>query len=604
MGTYPHVLKAEKAARFPSRAACLSVVPKITPVNGRREAWSLSFGAACGTEIDISGENYSPGKSTMLHSPGAVLSWIERHARKRVPLSLFTTDAYATLAYSGIWAEAFAGRWQVSIFVKENPPAVFGLRSGERYVIVSGLENYWNESDHVYATSTGRSLPRQPVAGAASIEIMDYAEASSRVYAAIASAWLCVARRSDVRSWACSVGGIGWDGWLRSDSGDPVNVHDNPHVHKLERAAYYGGRADCHIIGSPPLTVWKVDVNSLYPAMASQIRLPVSLVFSGASNLESVKSAIRSGLGVIAACQVESTKYEYPYRRNGLVNFATGKFATTLAGPELEYAIQSGDVRHVGFAAAYELGNPIGAVMEKWYDKRLSARKAGLAHEAALYKGMLVSLIGRFARKYTPWTADHGISPAAIMDCWVDTDSRSGVMVRRRHTGSGVEREGIAAEGTDSFVALTCFVNAAGRVYMSQLKELSGAGQVFYEDADCLHLSETGYTRLVTAGVIDEDKLGFLKTQEAGVCATYYGVRDYEIDRRAVKSGLPLGSVATGPGAWSSVQSCQQQGLYDLYDETKFRLNGQQIRRGESKYRGRVRPDGSVTPLVYYEDNS
>ena len=112
-------------------------------------------------------------------------------------------------------------------------------------------------------------------------------------------------------------------------------------------------------------------------------------------------------LACIATVKLDSPSHLYPLAVNNTTVYATGRFETTLAGPELKFAIDNGHCILVKDIAEYKLAAIFGEYVNKLWQMRLDFIDSGNEPMAKATKLLLNSLYGKFGQRssalvYTP----------------------------------------------------------------------------------------------------------------------------------------------------------------------------------------------------------
>jgi len=401
--------------------------------------------------------------------------------------------------------------------------------------------------------------------------------------------------------WSATASGIAWRVWRQSYLAGRPHVHGNNRASSLERLSYFGGRMDCWRLGRVNGSVYKLDVNALYPACASYVRLPCQLHELGAGDIHQIRAAVRAGEGVIASVALRAQS-DYPWRaEGGKVHHQRGSYWTVLAAPELCRAIMRDEVAQVSTVATYRLGEPLKDILLSLYRTRVGARNDGLTALAAATKAMANGLIGRFAAHAYEWRARAGVKPASHYGDWHALQPGGGQPRHYRYLGTHVEEELRMGEGEHSMVALASYVTSFARVYMQKLIDIAGQDNVIYQANDSLHVTEAGFAALQERGIINPDQIGSLKLEGVYDGCTYHSPAKYSWG-----AALNVPSHATGGGHSRAGANNSGRRPGELGGQCGVPLGGGLAETGRGsagrvKYADRVSPDGRISPREYHE---
>ncbi|KKN24604.1 hypothetical protein LCGC14_0893270 [marine sediment metagenome] len=318
-----------------------------------------------------------------------------------------------------------------------------------------------------------------------------------------------------------------------------IYYHDNADIKKLERSSYFGGRSEVWKLGPINETVHQYDVNSLFPSVMCRGNFPCLLDrFELREDHLELFPAIDWSRS-IAEVEVETNHAIYPIRTKRGVIYPIGTFKTTLAGPELVQAVNSGCVRSVGAWAEYK----VAPLFDEWVQGLWGMRKQFKQDGNRLYdrftKVMMVGLYGKFAQMSPEWVNVPNTLANLPWTSWRERDPDSGDMVPHRSFGYQTQRWTTKGEIQHTFVAISAFVTAAARVYMNRIREVIGARHCYYQGVDGLVVTNEGRQRLEDAGLVKPDELGYLRHELTTDTGQINGVSDYRLGDKVVIAGKP-----------------------------------------------------------------
>jgi hypothetical protein len=305
-----------------------------------------------------------------------------------------------------------------------------------------------------------------------------------------------------------------------------IFIHDDEDALDLERRAYHGGRCETFFYGKVNQPLYKLDVNSMYPAVMRDNRYPTAKAtrYSHLS-VDRLCEIVRDYL-VVAQCRVLTNEAAYPLMQDGKLLFPVGEFWTYLSTPEVTYALSKGHIQEVGETVVY-CGAPIFTeYVKSLYAMRQAYKAQGNQPFQLLCKLLLNGLYGKFGEKFQD-IVDKGRTDAQIPE-FVEFayQERPGERPHRAFILAGhlyvYENE---REGMHSAPAIAAHVTAYARMKLHDYIVRAGREHCFYVDTDSLIVDEEGYRRL--ASEIDPGALGKLKLEETADCAEFYAPKDY-----------------------------------------------------------------------------
>jgi hypothetical protein len=399
----------------------------------------------------------------------------------------------------------------------------------------------------------------------------------------------------------------------------PIYVHDSRPAIDMERAALYGGRCECKFIGTVfdwnapnedtpnPLwpTPWKVaegsiyqlDVNSLYAAMAGATQLPTRLdAVLGHMGVGTLKLACRARC-VIAEVEVDTDKPVVPVRHEGLTIFPVGFFRTTLCGPELELAIDSGADVHCIRAAVYAQAPIYRDYVLALYRARMMASRQDNRELAQVIKALLNASFGRWAQRTKRWKSDNEAIAWAPFAQWWQRDRPTGKIEQWRSFAWQAQRLVDDGEPNESFPAISAYIASYARVRLWDLIQQAGPANVYYYDTDSIWCNQLGYDRLKQAGELSCEDRGRLKLAGQYGEVEFVGWKRYVADGKLTMAGLPE-QHRVNDGV--SVEFCRAPAIsHFLARHEAPGIAAQDVRaRIRVPYQlGKVNNDGTVMPL-------
>jgi hypothetical protein len=282
--------------------------------------------------------------------------------------------------------------------------------------------------------------------------------------------------REQLGRWTISGSHSGWNAMRHKASPVRHVIDPEPALVAQDRLAVRSGRKDAAIVRSATGGPWvELDLVAAYPTVAKDLPTPIKRGFTfGDLPLNSALIGNRFH-GLIAECVVTTSRPRYPVRHAGVTWFPTGVFRTVLAGPELAWARENGDLISVGPGQGHRLG----LALRPWATWVLDPSQGGevdVPPVAGLAcKGWGRSVIGKFGARSHSKDLLEGTAPAGwqAMDMW---DARVG---RRGAEVTMAGRSWLVTMDSDTeycYPAVLAWIESEVRVRLSKVLEaLDGA---------------------------------------------------------------------------------------------------------------------------------
>lgn len=380
-----------------------------------------------------------------------------------------------------------------------------------------------------------------------------------------------------------------------------ILIHGHRAATKLERAAYYGGEVRCWRHGGVQGPVYVYDVCSLYPYVMSTYHLPCRLTdyFSGGTpGGDVLPHDDRIG---IAHVLIESDTLAYPRNDKGHTHYCIGKYWTCLAGEELRLAVARGHVIAWGESAWYEGADLFSGYVDYFFGRKSAAEQKGDEAERLFSKLLSNSLAGKFGQHQSRWVDAPENEAYKRWGEWYKDASPTGVPQLWRAVAHHTQRYTKGEEPMDSFPAISACINAAGREVMRGLREMAGSANVYYQDTDCIHISDAGHDALLPLLTVHTPHLGQLALKGVYSWARYYGLKHYELDGKLTAGGIKsrakeIGRMVYEQEEWPRLPSVLMSRPRDQIEIVKRTITLSDCHPG-----GTALPDGAVKPLEVYE---
>lgn len=339
---------------------------------------------------------------------------------------------------------------------------------------------------------------------------------------------------------------------VRTPDGKDVDIVCKPNAkeHELEREAYYGGRIQPFFVGTKKGKFYHVDCNSLYPYVMREHLFPRKFVsFKENWTHEQVSNASRC-YGVCARVLISSRNETFPVRIDGRQYHCTGHYWTSLTGPELLRAIDSGCVVKMGTVQLYSCARLFKKWVEHWYAKKVHSGKFGTNRRGdnEFAKLILNSLSGKWAQKGRYWEEMPNAIPKQRWGGWPEWNEVAGRWERVRAIAGNQQILSQAGEPKHAFPLISAFITSFGREYMRDVAKLLPPKSVFYMATDAFIVDESGYQALGDNGLLSSTDLGKFRLLATCSEITINGPNWYKLDEKETVSGIYGASITNDEG--------------------------------------------------------
>jgi hypothetical protein len=290
--------------------------------------------------------------------------------------------------------------------------------------------------------------------------------------------------REQLGRWDITGPGTGWHAFRHVPGMQPITINPSADAIGRDRRAVYGGRRGTWRIGTiNDGSLLDLDFTAAYPTIAATCPLPVRR-YNTFDSLSSTDWRLTSpDFGVLAECTINTETPRYPLRWGGQTWYPTGKFQTTLVGPDVAAAVRLGDLEAVGMGELHQLGR----AMQGWAEWCLSVQRGDdpgtppMARICAKAWGR--SVIGKWAARGFERT-DLGTSPLAgwhYEEGWDEPSQSRGGMVHMAGRRWWVSSAG---DSDNAYPAILAWVESEVRTRLARAIEALGPGCVIQCDTD------------------------------------------------------------------------------------------------------------------------
>lgn len=318
-----------------------------------------------------------------------------------------------------------------------------------------------------------------------------------------------------------------------------ILIHDHPDALDLEREAYHGGRTEAFWHGPIDEHLYKLDINSMYPAIMHDALLPCwfEKYFPTFDALGWEKSLVDRS--IVARVKIKTDEPVYGARRENKLIFPVGSFETVLTTPEIHYAIEHGHLVDVLEFAVYRRANLFKAFVDYFYEKRQEYKEAGNQAFQYMCKILMNTLYGKWGQSGHRWEDTKEYQWEGFESGLTQNDDGKIIHLRNRLGQTQIlSHEG---ETMNSFPLIAAEITALARLQLWELVKEAGEDHVYYTDTDSLVVDASGYNNL--ANRIHPTRLGALKLEEESTSSEFLAPKHYTFNAKTVLKGVRRNAV-------------------------------------------------------------
>jgi hypothetical protein len=327
-----------------------------------------------------------------------------------------------------------------------------------------------------------------------------------------------------------------------------ILIQHDPNIMALERAAYHGGRVSVFWKGAQENgAFYKVDVNSMYPYVMQKESYPYQFV-GLAENVskETLEDALKE-YAIIARVTVDTKEPIFVAKRGQHNVYPVGEFTTTLTTPELSYALRKGYIKDVIMMAKYKKAPIFKEYIDYFYPLKVKYKRQHNGPFYMMVKYYLNTLYGKFGQKSHQWKRVDN-PDKELYNTDIIYNPKENHTINVYHLGDDVWTCEETGEGREAFPAIAAHVTAYARMYLYELKEMSGPHNCYYCDTDSLIVNKAGIDSLLTR--LDDTKLGFLKVELMANQLTILAPKYYLLGDTWTRKGVPKSAINLGGETW------------------------------------------------------
>lgn len=527
--------------------------------------------------------------------------WLESKLHGKTRLYIFAHNWAFDFPVLNGFTELVERGWTLTGSVIQSPPVILRYRRAPYTLQFVDTLNIWRMPLKKLGKSL--SLPKldMPNVKAPRADWDRYARRDVEIIMEACLKWWVFLRTNDLGGFASTLAAQAFRTYRHRFMSHQILVDDNSDALSLARHALHGGRTECFFIGNVKERIYKLDINSQYPAVMQCEPMPVKLIGHYRRVFLDEVTEWVSKYCVVAKCRIKTNTPVYPVVWESKLTFPTGDFVTYLSTPELEHAIKHNHLVQVDEAAVYEKAVIFKDFVDWMNAFKVKARMEGRDVDAHSAKYLMASLYGKFGQKGLIYEKDYETSDLSPR-VWLELDATTGEVYHHRQYGGIVETLVEETESRESHPAIAAHVTAYARMMLWGLMQQAGKDNVYYCDTDSLWCNRAGYDKL--SGWLDFYKLGHLKVEGVHDDVVIYGPKDYSLDGKETIKGIKAKARKMSEAVYEQEKFTTLIGLLRVGDLSAPRVTTitKHLKRQYTK--GIVSTSGRVEPLIFAPESA
>ena len=591
-----HYLKGLVSLRRPRRFVVLDTEAERHQINRDQEVQTFRL-AVASHDKTRSDQGHRPSTAWgEFHTPMALWEWVTKRAVVGETLWVFAHNLQYDVLVSDAVARLGALGWKLDDLDAPGRLRTLWWRRGRRrLVLVDTFSLFRLPLDRVAELVGMEKLP-MPGAGQREGKWLDYCRRDVEVLRAAVLGLLDFLDDEGLGAFQTTLPAIAWTAYRHRFMTTPPLVHRVPEVLGLERAAYFGGRAEVLQHGELTGGLWEDwDIVMCYPHVAATTALPYHYVGAVENPDWASWETFKQTHAILAEVTVTTNLPLVPSRNPEGVAWSVGTFRTTLWDPELRLLEEHGATIEWRAMHLYRRGHVLQKFAQWTIDKMHGEHPETDPLRLHLIKGMSRMVVGKAGQRSRQLVPANQVAQK-VWGEYLHQESRDATP-RRMVAVNGVAYEiDTSGEPENALPSLAGYITSVARVWLYNLIKTVGRDNVVYCDTDGIIVNREGADRLEEARARGAMLPMEIKGAYRRVIA--WGPQDVELDDTHVIKGLPSKATRTGPDTfelrhfttWSEAMAA---GRLDRVTVTTRTIRYRRLYK-----RGWLLDDGRVWPLV------
>lgn len=504
----PEWITSTRPGSPPARIAYLYVLSEPSPRVDLQHRNVHSFRLCVACFVELRDGHVKNLQTRRFAEIDLVWEWLDKMCGRNRRLWIILHDAGQGL--TALRFQDLLPYWyKIAWFVDKDPPVILELDSRDNHrLLFVDLKNYIPETLDKIGELIDVRVAEFPGYGSSDEEQWQWAEHCLRVIRLAFEQVRKFHTVHDIGRWQYTLSGMSLAVWRRRLGPMPIQKSRPREVQELERRCYYNVPVEVLYYGKYNKPCHLIDVNSMFPYVMRDSPVPRELHATGRGMrdyLDRFKVVLSH---TCAVALVESHEQPYPIKLADGTYFATGRFWTTLPGPELERAARDGHLIDMDDWAVYRTAVMFADYVDYWHPLKTSARKQGRTLDEFIAKQMLVSLHGKLGQRKDHWMETPAMPDDPKWGRWREWCPAVGDVTDYRSIAGTVEYSTGSEEARYAFAAIPAWVTAYARQYMDYICSVAGPRNVLYRVADGAIVTQEGYRNVMSGEFPPADKPG------------------------------------------------------------------------------------------------
>lgn len=293
----------------------------------------------------------------------------------------------------------------------------------------------------------------------------------------------------DLGNWQMTGAGQSYAAFRHKFMKHNLLVHADEEALAAERRAMWTGRCEAYWRGrTGHVGIEEWDLSLAYAVVARDFAVPTQLVGECRPDVDLQSLLSRPSTAVLAQVAVETDTPCVPTLVDGHIAWPTGRFVTTLWGPELALALENGATLTPQRVWLYRAA-PALRDWALWIIHQLTSPDSeATPWQRIILKHWARACIGRFGMQYNRWEKFGATSDLRLRHTTV-YDTRTGREFDLSHIGRDVHHSVGTVEWGNSQPAITGFVMSVSRVRLWHMHKAMPERSVLYADTDSFYIT-------------------------------------------------------------------------------------------------------------------
>jgi len=590
-----HRLYPLRSDRTPRRVVFFDTETWIysQPDGSQRHLYRLGYATYCTLQRDGSLKRQN---EVLTYDPLDLCDWIIDYAQPKKPLTAIAHNVWFDFRVSGMLYRLLDRGYRLTRFFVRGKTQILAFKNDERKIRFLSTTNFFPLSVEQLGAEIGLKKRSVDYFRATDRELEKYVRRDVEIIECAFSALCELSHREKLGGVGLTIASTALRCYRRRYLRDSIYIHRHKRAQRLEMDAYFGGRNECFYVGhAPRQTYWKLDVNSMYPYVMYTGLYPTRLVgYAENIDVETLRFWLRR-YALIAECEVNLQKPWAPYRMGEHVVYPVGRFVTFLCTRGIRRAIREGSLLQASRVTIYDRGPIFRDYVRELYRLRQKLEHSGRSGYGLCVKLLMNSLYGKFAQ-YRDRVVEEWDAPdyeAYVVEAYNRSDGKW--YVYEVFGGRGRCLELRTGPAINALFAIAAHITEDARLYLADLIDTAGKGNVYYIDTDSLIVTEEGYNAL--SKMVAPEALGALKVEGVSTHLVIYACKDYEFGSEKRIKGVRDDAIEIATGVYTQFEfpTARTELRHIMPDHYIVRRVTKHLRREYKK--GHIGPDGWVTPI-------